>query len=67
MLGDKVNGTLRERVAFAAPEIPSDVTVNIFSIKACCIQDSHCLFQNYGTYAVTGQCHNCTFSHICSI
>jgi hypothetical protein len=34
MLCYEVNGTLGKRIPFTAPEIPSDVAINIFSFKS---------------------------------
>jgi hypothetical protein len=66
MLSYEVNGSLGKGISLAAPEIPADVSMYIFSNKSCGLKNAESLRHYHCTYAVTRQHNNCPISHVFS-
>jgi hypothetical protein len=63
MLGQQVDGRLRERIALVDPTLPSDVGVNVFRIEPDSLQNSHRLGQNLIADSVPGHRNYGVFRH----
>ena len=51
---EKIDCSLGKRITFGAPEIPADISMNIFGFEAYCIQNRACCIAYFFADAVSG-------------
>ena len=64
MLLEKLNGAVGKRIAFAAPDVPSDIGMNVFGVEADGFQDADRLGKNLVANAVSGHGYDRMFGHL---
>src|ERR1019366_613434 len=63
MLSEELDRTVGQRITLRAPAVPTDVGMNVLSVKADCFQNSQRLRQYLVSDAVSRHGNNCVVPH----